>query len=306
MNTSITSDMHTLDVTTGQKKQLLRFTEDAIEKALKQGVYDRHSIQTVITRGAEFNERIAVAINDLCVGNRYEYEDGREPKYELEYKVKSLSEQMDILRNKFPELADEFEDTRLGYHYPMPVGADGYFVIPRWQLMGKTYDEAVTNVISRMRDYDKSKAPYKGEIKLTKRTEMYLSSCLGVNLMVLPAQFGSRHIGRSLRRAREVFGPCEFGLGAFEVGIMILTHPERGNTERRVNIVCAGDEVNGIQFDSDQEEYVAEGSTYFELNYRKYSGYPIPDFHSVNTHTPFTNCAAATAFLPRSFRKLFP
>jgi hypothetical protein len=62
------------------------------------------------------------------------------------------------------------------------------------------------------------------------------------DILVVPAQFGLRHKGRSVRRAREVFAANEFGLGAFAIGIMLLTHPERLNRHGDLWMDCAGDE----------------------------------------------------------------
>ncbi len=49
----------------------------------------------------------------------------------------------------------------------------------------------------------------------------------GYDILVVPAQFGFAHRGRSVRRAREVMSALEFGLGLFAVGIMLLTHENR-------------------------------------------------------------------------------
>ena len=63
------------------------------------------------------------------------------------------------------------------------------------------------------------------------------------DILVVSAQFGFRHKGRSVvRRAREVFEANEFGLGAFAIGIMLLTHPEREVQWEQLHIDCAGDE----------------------------------------------------------------
>jgi hypothetical protein len=62
------------------------------------------------------------------------------------------------------------------------------------------------------------------------------------DILVVAAQFGLRHRGRSVRRAREVMQPNEFGLGAFAVGIMLLTHPERLMHYDDLYVDCAGDE----------------------------------------------------------------
>jgi len=62
------------------------------------------------------------------------------------------------------------------------------------------------------------------------------------DILVVPAQFGLRHRGRSARRARAAFEANEFGLGAFAVGIMILMHPERFTNFKDLCVDCSGDE----------------------------------------------------------------
>ena len=64
----------------------------------------------------------------------------------------------------------------------------------------------------------------------------------GHNILIIPVQFGLLHRGQSVRRAREVFQSNEFGLGSFQVGIMLLTHPERLVQWDQLHLDCAGDE----------------------------------------------------------------
>jgi len=64
------------------------------------------------------------------------------------------------------------------------------------------------------------------------------------DILVVAAQFGIRHRGRSVRRAREVFAANEFGLGAFAIGIMLLTHPERLSNYDDLWIDSSGDEFD--------------------------------------------------------------
>jgi hypothetical protein len=47
------------------------------------------------------------------------------------------------------------------------------------------------------------------------------------DIWVVGGQFGKRHAGRSVRRAREVMASSEFGGYTIAVGSMLLTHPER-------------------------------------------------------------------------------
>jgi len=78
--------------------------------------------------------------------------------------------------------------------------------------------------------------------RTAKKLEALAEQQKGYDILVVAAQFGLRHRGRSVRRAREVFTANEFGLGAFEIGCMLLTHPERLQNYDDLWIDCAGDE----------------------------------------------------------------
>ena len=56
-------------ITDGQKKQYLRFVEDAVEKPLKEVGLDKAGIQKLIENGDEFQSRIMTSIRDLSVSN---------------------------------------------------------------------------------------------------------------------------------------------------------------------------------------------------------------------------------------------
>jgi len=59
---------------------------------------------------------------------------------------------------------------------------------------------------------------------------------------VFPFQFGASHWGSSVRRARANFKQIEFGLGVYEVAILLITHPDRLQ-RKTINIDCAGVEL---------------------------------------------------------------
>jgi hypothetical protein len=66
----------------------------------------------------------------------------------------------------------------------------------------------------------------------------------GQDILVLAAQAGVLHRGRSARRARVAMAGNEFGLGVFAVTCMLLTHPERLSSECGLMIDCGGDEYS--------------------------------------------------------------
>ena len=180
---------------------------------------------------------------DEEVGSSYGYLSG--------YKPKGITEQTNILRQLFPGVG--FADEKLAER-PVPVGAEGWFAIPKWQTIAPTYGEAVEKVLAKIEETRKGKFKNRREgelgpddLKQTARTEVTMFETLGYeqkdhDILVVAAQFGLRHRGRSVRRAREVMQVNEFGLGAFAVGIMILTHPERLMHDDDLCIDCAGDE----------------------------------------------------------------
>lgn len=168
--------------------------------------------------------------------------------YPRSYMLKSVREQADILRKLFPGIGDVDEACAAR---PMPPIMEGYVVIPRWESVGETYNEAVEKMLGLIAHAQKLYSPRDGYLGAThlrpcaRTVDMFRklgSQQKGRNLLVVPAQFGLRHRGRSVRRAREVFAGNEFGLGVFATGIMLLTHPERFNHYDDLWIDCAGDE----------------------------------------------------------------
>lgn len=165
---------------------------------------------------------------------------------------KPLAEQAQILRDLFPQLASVSLDESLETA-ELPAGAEGPFAIPDWKLLAPTYGGAVQLVLNKikearggnfhnyiqgqlgpnqLRQHQKTVGAFQ---ELGKAQE-------GHGIRVVPCQFGILHRGRSVRRAREVMSVQEFGLDAFTVGIMILTHPNRLEHYDDLWIDCAGDE----------------------------------------------------------------
>jgi len=64
------------------------------------------------------------------------------------------------------------------------------------------------------------------------------------DILIIAAQLGMRHCGRSVRCAREVFVTNEFGLGSLAVGSILLTHPEREVEWEQLHMDCPGDEFS--------------------------------------------------------------
>ncbi|MBU6431182.1 MAG: hypothetical protein KGJ58_03850 [Patescibacteria group bacterium] len=236
-------------ITDGQRKWYERFVEDAADKALAEAGLDKDGIQKLIENGDEFQARIIAGIKELSVSNQFADEEVQSSyAYPKGYKVKRITEQTNILRQLFPGIGNALEKIA---EWPLPPYAEGWFAIPKWQTMAASYGEAVEKVLAMIeskrsfynyRD-DQLGAEYlRQHAKTAKMFQKLGDEQKDHDILVVPAQFGLRHKGRSVRRAREVFQANEFGLGAFAIGIMLLTHPEREVQWEQLHVDCAGDE----------------------------------------------------------------
>lgn len=189
--------------------------------------------------------------------------------YPASYRIKSISEQVSILNQLFfnyGHYAPFYANERLAER-PLPEGAEGYFAIPRWEIFGEhtrgahlrpDYSWAVHSpllgLLRQTRKYSNhipiiEAFSLEGDPRWLYQTERTIQMLRllsdqqkGYNILVVPAQFGFRHINYShLPRAREAFITNEFGLGVFAVGCMLLTHPKRLISYDDLWVYCAGD-----------------------------------------------------------------
>lgn len=169
--------------------------------------------------------------------------------YPQGYAVKPACEQLVALTKHFPGLDTRSVLARSKELPGLPQGAEGWFAVPKFERVGKTYNEAVERILDLIaktwtfHNYHSDKLGEK-YLRLSERT-MFALRMLGEkqkgDFLLIPAQFGLRHRGRSVRRVRIVYTPNEFGLGSFIVGCMLLSHPERLVQEEQLHIDCPGD-----------------------------------------------------------------
>ena len=247
--------------TAGQIKQINRFASDAVEKVLTELGLDNPGAQRVIEHGDEFAEAIRTAalasLKDLSVSDKFKDEEVKSNYGYLSgyRKPKSITEQTNILRQIFPGVG--FADEKLAER-EVPANAEGWFAIPKWQTIAPTYSEAVQKVLDAIKKARNGKFYNYRDGQLNDQRLRQTAKTASVfqklsdeqkdhDILVVAGQFGLRHRGRSVRRAREVFSQNEIGLGAFAVGIMILTHAERLQNVDDLWIDCAGDEFHDPQ-----------------------------------------------------------
>lgn len=259
-------------ITQGQVKQIARFGSDAIEKALEELGLNKGNAQSVIGRGGEFaaiiKDSALSALKNLSVSDRFKDEEVESSYgYLSGYKPKGLNEQCNRLRTLFPGIGfcnqDLLKEIEKG-EVKLPKYAEGWFAIPNWikntQIFGANYSGSLLKVFDTIKktrngnfyNYREGQIDEK-HVRQSVRTKEFwqkLSEDQGnPDILIVSAQFGIRHRGRSVRRACEIFLENEFGLGAFAIGIMILTHPERLQNYDDLWIDCSGDEFSSVADD---------------------------------------------------------
>ncbi len=155
-------------------------------------------------------------------------------------------------------------------HKVCPEWIEKFFAQFDWRQIASTYSEAVQKVLDTIKQTRNGFENYREgqidekrirQLARTQKFFAYIAKAQGnPDIQIVPAQFGIRHRGRSVRCAREVCLNNELGLGAFAVGIMILTHPERLMNYDDLWIDCGGDE-----FDDPDSDVRFDRAPYFRF-----------------------------------------
>jgi len=227
-------------ITSGQRKQIIRFCEDALD-AME---ISKEVAQRVIQKGGEFQQKLQAIMNELGVLPYADEETKSSYGYPKNFRIRSVSEQVEILRKHFPDLdASHVEELARG---DLPADAEGWAVIPKPDKTG-TYHESLAKAVKLIAKDRKFKNWREGELterhlrltEKTKQTHAMLNEQPG-DFWVIPFQFGKKWAGHSVRNAQVRFAESEFGLGPYEVAILLLTHPDRITGPNQLNIDCAG------------------------------------------------------------------
>ena len=238
--------------------------EDAMDRAIAEGILDKDRIQKLIENGNKFQAHIIAGIRELSISNQYA--DGKVESsytYPNEYKgPRNIADQIKMLAKMFN--LDPAKALEYAKNLPLlPDGAEGWFAIPSVEAIAEKYFPDVTNVAEKYcrtiqmvhKKIAESRKFYnyrEGKItpehlRLTARAahafEQIVETQKG-DILIVACQLGMRHRGRSVRRAREVFVTNEFGLGSLAVGSIVLTHPERLVRSSELDMDCPGDEFS--------------------------------------------------------------
>lgn len=217
----------------------------------------------------------------------YASEEAANPRgYPAAYRPRSVADQLAMLAPLFPGL-------RAGMPVvpgQLPAGAEAWFVVPDWRRVAPVYNTAVgtaLTALSRVRETSLSRVDRLGPDRLRQSERTIAMSAAwpvspGSDFLVVAAQFGARHAGHSIRHAREMFVPREFGLGIFALACLLMTHPERLAQADQLYVDGAGDEYSA----SDEAQF--SEAPYFRFLDGKVSfgtswiGYADPYFGSAS------------------------
>lgn len=245
MRTSIKS------TTDQRKKQFKKFVNETAERALAEVGLDEERFQKLFENAEAFQTDIVASIWVRSTPDQIADEEvATNSGYLSGYKPKKITEQTTVLRRLFPGIG--YADEQITCQ-PRPPYAEGWFAIPRWEKIASSYGEAVQKVLDLIKETRDGKffnyregqlGPQylRQSAKTVKGFQILGNQQKDYNILVVLAQFGLRHKGRTVRQARTLMNASEFGLGAYETGIMLLTHPERLQHYDDLWIDCAGDE----------------------------------------------------------------
>jgi len=227
---------------------------------------DEARAQRLNERGGELQDGIAKLIAELSVSNQYANEEVRSSyTYPKEYKgPKPIADQIKALAKIFdldPSHAIEFAKNLPA----LPEGAEGWFAIPSVDALAKKHFPEVTDPVQKYcqavqlvhakiaasrsfynyREGQITPAQLRVHARTAHALDLIAETQKG-DILIVAAQLGMRHRGKSVRRAREVFVANEFGLGSLAVGSIVLTHPERLVRWEELDMDCSGDEFSPV------------------------------------------------------------
>lgn len=255
-STHLVTPLNITGNTTQQQQDLLqKLLGDAVAEASRRAIdkLDRQTAQVVLDfrdkLKSEFTESLVEIVQRHTISDRYRSEEAfSNREYPPAYRVRPIEAQVTTLRKHFPGLGSCLE--RMGRR-PLPEGAEAWFAIPRWEALASTYNEAVQmvlDVLARHRKFSnritgKLGPAYLRQTERAARARVILSEQQpGNDILAVAAQAGQLHRGCSARRARVLMRGNEFGLGAFSMGCILLTHPERLSSLDGLMVDCSGDE----------------------------------------------------------------
>lgn len=123
-------------------------------------------------------------------------------------------------------------------------------VIPDWHTIASTYTEALQKVLNALKatrpfvNYREGQIDDKHIREFPTKAEAFKKMKAKDGFYTLKVQMGEKFKGVSVEDARNQMTGKEFPLGAYEIGCILLTHPEILQKYEDLWIDCAGDEYS--------------------------------------------------------------
>jgi hypothetical protein len=230
---------------------------------------DEAGLQRVVERARELQKGSTALVTDLSITDRYKNQEvASNWTYPAEYGgPKELHAQLELLVGILPGLDVEQAWTWYNDVYTkleVPDWVEGVFAVPSEFALGRLFHPDVANRAASyctgarllMEKLAASRTFYnyrEGQIVpahlwRTERTTEKLDALWEMqgkpDTIILPAQVGMRHRGRSVLRACECFVAQEFGGGSLEGLAVALTHPERFVRWEQLHMDLPGDDFS--------------------------------------------------------------
>jgi len=257
-------------------------------------------------------DHIAVWLEKHRTTNKYKDEEVRAAYgYPKEYKgPKPIEQQIKAIA----EIYGLDPASALEYAKKLPVlpeGAEGWFAIPSVDALAQKHFPEVIDPAEKYcralqlvhQKIAESRSFYNyrdgqidtAHIKVSARTLEKMnqiaaqqkgdpSTGSGPSILIIAAQLGKRHGGRSVRRAREVFTANEYGLTSVAGSSIVLVHPERLVRWEELDMDMAGDEFSD-----------GGGGSFGRAPYFLFDG--KAGFDTEGVSYPFDNCGSASGFV---------
>jgi hypothetical protein len=267
MNASTPStENRTAEQVTKFNRRFEDYMKQVRELVLKKVDPDKDGLQLLLENFDEYAGPITdLAIDrarEMTTPNQFSDEEAESSyEYPKEYKgARPIKEQVAKLAELFSVSSDDALKFAESLPATLPNGAEGWFAIlspaaleklfPNEQDPAERYCKAVSLTIEKLAASRKFYNYRENQIT-PKRLRQHARTIAALakiaesqkgDILIIPAQLGLRHRGRSVRRARVCFKTGEYGLRSLDVGCIALTHPERFVRYEELDTDCAGDD----------------------------------------------------------------
>jgi hypothetical protein len=265
----------TNEITSNQRKQLRNLGISGVEDAVEElnNNLEKDNIQDyVIEKGDVFKsyvkDFVTKTILEMATPNTYANQEVKSNySYLSGYKgAHSIDDQISILKNYNwgKEINWKLNDKQKTLLKKSPNGSEGWFIVPFDKTMITDHDAEKEEVVDygkqlemvldflkqsrngkliNWREGKLGSKYYRRSKRLTKAVrKLWETQGCPEDVILVSAQFGIKHAGRSVNRASVVIFGMEYPIGSYETCVMLLTHSERLLDFNDLWIDCPGDE----------------------------------------------------------------